>query len=115
MMENFKESIKEWVTLDNELKTINEHSKDIRDRKTDKFNEMLSYVENNNLDNAVIQISDGRLKFQNTKVTTPLTFKFIEKCLNDLIPSEEQVERIIAHIKEQRETKINKELKRYYN
>jgi len=115
MSENFKESIKEWVTLDNELKTINEHGKDLRDRKNEKLNEIMNYAENNNLDNAIIQISDGRLKFQNSKISTPLTFKFVEKCLSDLIPSEEQVERIITHIKEQRETKINKELKRYYN
>ena len=115
MIDDFKENIKEWVTLDNELKTINEHCKDIRDRKTEKLNELLNYVENNNLDDAVIQISDGRLKFQTTKTSTPLTFKFIEKCLCDVIPSAEAVERIIAHIKEQRETKINKELKRYYN
>ena len=115
MTDKFKESIKEWVTLDNELKVINEHSKDIKDKKAEKFNEMISYIETNNLDNAIIQISDGRLKFQNTKSSTPLTFKFIEKCLSDLIPHEEQVERIIAHIKEQRDTKINKELKRYYD
>ena len=35
-------------------------------------------IETNNLHNAVIQIDDGKLKFQNMKSTPPLTFKFIE-------------------------------------
>ena len=36
----------------------------------------------NNLDKAVIEISDGALKFETTKQTSSLTLKFIKKCLS---------------------------------
>ena len=61
-----------------------------------------------------MKISDGNLKFTTVKVTTPLTFKFIEKCLNEIINNSKQVEQIINYLKEKRENKYVEEIKRFY-
>ena len=71
------------------------------------------YVENNNLNNAVVQISDGKLKFVKTKVTSPLTFKYIEKSLGEIIKNDTQVEKIIEYLKQKRDSKIISEIKRF--
>ena len=67
------------------------------------------------MSHARIQISDGLLKFQNNKVTSPLTFKFLKQCLSECIENEEKVEQLINYIKEKREVKYVPDIKRLYN
>jgi len=107
--------IKEWVVLDNKIKEINNQTKQFRDQKNNINTEVIRYVQDNNLTNAKIQISDGQLKFVNSKITHPLTFKFLEECLNDIINDKDKVNQIILYIKEQRDVKSVMDIKRYYN
>ena len=114
MSELFKSNIKDWVIIDNEIKKLNEQIRELRDRKGSKYEDIIEYVNTNELSSATIQISDGLLKFQNTNQTSPLTFKFIQKCLVDIIKNEEKVDTIINYIKEQREIKSTIDIKRIY-
>ena len=114
MSELFKSNIKDWVIIDNEIKKLNEQIRELRDRKGSKYEDIIEYVNTNELSSATIQISDGQLKFQNTNQTSPLTFKFIQKCLLDIIKNEEKVDTIINYIKEQREIKSSIDIKRIY-
>ena len=66
-------TIKTWVELDNELKRLNERAKDIRTRKNDVEDKIITYVEDNNMNNSVVNIADGKLKFCEIKQTSPLT------------------------------------------
>ena len=111
----FEKNIKEWVALDNQEKKLKERVKEIRSTKNSISDKILIYTEENNLAHATIQISDGKLKFQNNKITSPLTFKFLEKCLNECIEDENQVKMIIKYIKSNREFKYNSDIKRSYN
>lgn len=112
---SLEENIQQWVQIDNQVKLYADKIKSLREAKNQVSDKITSYVETNELTNARIQISDGLLKFQNTKVTPPLTFKFVERCLNDVIPNEKQVEQIIQYIKEKREFRYTSEIKRIYN
>lgn len=112
---SFESNIQKWVSLDNQLKTVNEKAKELRDQKNELSENITAYVEDNGLSNAVVQISDGKLKFANTKVQTPLTFKYLEKSLGEIIKSEEQVKHIMEHLKKNREYKIVPEIKRFSN
>ena len=89
--------------------------KELRDQKTELSDNITSYVEKNNLSKATIQISDGKLKFANTKVQTPLTFKYLEKTLGEIIKNESQVQTIMEHIKQKRSIKTVPEIKRFSN
>ena len=110
---SFEEKIQKWILLDNQLKLFNEKIRETRDKKNILGGEIHRYVENNNLSNAVIEITDGRLKFTNTKVTNPLTFTYIEKSLGEIIKNETQVKQIINYLKEKRDHKIIPEIKRF--
>ena len=110
----FEENIQSWVSLDNEIKKINEKIKALREQRNNISSDILSYIKENNLDNATVKISDGRLRFMQVKQQNPLTYKFIQDCLIKCINNEEQVELIMSFIKEQRETKIQTEIKRNY-
>jgi hypothetical protein len=112
---SFEQNIQEWVKLDTDLNIMNSQSKMIKEKRNNLENEIISYAKENNLDSAVIKLKDSKLKFNNLKVTQPLTLKFIESCLNDIIEDENEISTIMEYIKTQRETKINTTIKRYYN
>ena len=112
---NLDKTIQTWVELDNELKKLNEKTKDIRTRKNDIEDKIMTYVEDNSMNNSVVNITDGKIKFCEVKQTQPLTLGFLEKCLSEVIANQSQVKQIVDYIKSKRETKIVPEIKRYYN
>jgi hypothetical protein len=112
---SFEGQIQQWVQIDNQLKQINEKVKDLREKRNTLEQNITNYASTNNLINSTVQISDGKLKFANTKVQEPLTFKYLEKTLNEVIKNESQVKLIIEHIRQKREIKIVPEIKRFSN
>lgn len=112
---NLEKTIQTWVELDNEIKRINEKVKDLRSRKNDVEDKIMTHVENNDMNNTFINITDGKLKFCETKQTAPLTLGFLEKCLGEVIANQGQVKQIVDYIKSKREIKTVPEIKRFYN
>ena len=109
-----EDSIKEWLSLDNEIKLYNEKIKSIRDKKNNVTSNIISYVEKNKLSNSHIKIADEKIKFIQTNISPPITFKYLESCLHDIIKNENQVKQIVEYIKQKREPKKQLEIKRYY-
>ena len=62
-MERFQHRIQQWVELDNKIKTLNDEIREIRTERNNVSDEIVAFVDENNLDKAVIEISDGALKF----------------------------------------------------
>jgi hypothetical protein len=112
---SFEENIKKWVALDNQLKTIHERTKQLRDEKNTLEEGIMTYVETNKLTNATVNISDGKLRFVSAKQTAPLTLKHVEECLLKCIGSQNQVNHIMQIIKDSREVKYTADIKRYGN
>jgi hypothetical protein len=112
---NFENQIKQWVQFDNQLKELNEQTKELREKRNSLEKTITTYATSNNLSGSTIQISDGKLKILNTRVCEPLTFKYLEKSLSEIIKNENQVKSIIEHIKEKRQVKIVSEIKRFSN
>lgn len=112
---SLEENIKKWVTIDNNIKALTDKTKELRDAKNTTEELILTYVESNKLTNATVNISDGRIRFVNTKQTAPLTLKFVEDCLNHCINNEEKVDKIMEYIKGAREVKYVSDIKRTYD
>ena len=110
---SFENQIQQWVLLDNQTRQLNEKLKELRDKKNQIASNITKYAENNEMMNSFIKISDGRLKLANTKVAEPLTYKYIERTLGEIIKNEEQVKSIMTYIKQRREYKIVQEIKRF--
>ena len=112
---SFENQIQQWVSLDNQLKQLNEKVKELRDKRNHLEENITNYASENNLSNATVKISDGRLKFTNTKVPEPLTFKYLERTLGEVIKNESQVNLIMEHLKQKRIIKVVPEIKRFSN
>jgi hypothetical protein len=111
----FENQIKQWIQLDNQLKELNERTKDLREKRNNIEKNITSYAIDNNISNSTFEINDTRLKLTNTRIPEPLTFKYLEKSLSEIIKNENQVKLIIEHVKQKREIKIVPEIKRFSN
>lgn len=110
---NFENQIQQWVAIDNQLKILNEKVKDLREKRHQLTENITTTASNRNMLNSTVQISDGKLRFVNTKVQQPLTFKYVEQSLGEIIKNEQQLKQIMDHLKKNRETKVVQEIKRY--
>jgi septal ring factor EnvC (AmiA/AmiB activator) len=114
-MDGFQDSIKKWVHLDTQIKKLNDDIKEIRNEKNKISDNIIGFVDDNKLNSSTIKISDGKLKFAETKQTAPITLKFLETCLLETIGDQDKVNQLITYIKDRREIKLIPEIKRYYN
>ena len=106
----FEGGIKDWVILDNKIRLLNQELKEYRNEKK-KLTERIYEINTNNYNN--IKISDGRLKFVNTKINNALSYKFIKECLEECINDENKIKEIINLMKERRDFKYVQEIKRF--
>lgn len=100
---NYNEAIQKWVQYDNKIKEYNEKLKPIREYKKKLEEKIIDFTKSNYLNDHTIKISDGMITFKEQSHPTPLSIKFIEKCLHDIIPSVESVNKIIEYIVSQRQ------------
>jgi hypothetical protein len=112
---SFEHHIQQWVTIDNQMKILNDKMKELRDKKNTISEQINSHVETSQLSNASVKLNDGQLKFIKVKETQQLTFKYLESCLSEIIKNEEQVKKIVEYIKNKREIKYIPEIKRLYS
>jgi hypothetical protein len=110
---NFENQIQQWVSVDNQLKLLNEKTRELREKRNVLSDNIVNYATQNNLSNA--NIIDGRLKITNTRVPEPLTFKYIEKTLGEVIKNESHVKTIVEHLKNKRIVKNVIDIKRFSN
>jgi len=108
------ENVKKWVRLDNEIKNLTSEIRLLRLQKDEYNTNILDYISENSLDNAIINLGDGRLKFIDVNHTKPLTYKFVCECLCDYFKDDDEtVMEIICHIKSKRNIKTTREIRRY--
>lgn len=118
-MENFKDNIKQWVELDNasnrykikmdELKKKKEEFDMERNKVGDNI---LSFMENNKLEDNEIVISDGKIKYQQSKSSTSISQKFIIERLKEYFKDEEKAKEVTQFIYSGREVSYTPVLKR---
>jgi hypothetical protein len=112
--QQFIENVQKWVTIDSQLKIVNEKTKQMREMKSRLNAEICNYMNTNNISRNSITISDGELRIHEKKEYSSMTFGYVERCLAELINNQPQVEYIMQYLKDNRETTISNEVKRIY-
>lgn len=110
---SFENNIQQWVLIDNQLKILNDKIKQLREQRNSLEASLTNYAKTNNMVQTTIQINNDKLKFIDTKVPEPLTFKYLEKSLGEIIKNDAQVKLIMEHIKVNRTVKVVPEIKRF--
>jgi hypothetical protein len=112
--ETFAENVRKWVLLDTQLKMVHEKTKEMRDAKHTSTTLICEYMEKNGIQDKKIEIHDGDLKMYEKKEYPPLTYSYIEECLDKIISNKSQVEYILKFLKENREIKKLQDIRRNY-
>ena len=112
--EEFVQKIKKWVIIDSQLKIINEKTKKMREMKHELTHQICEYSEKNKIQKK-ININDGELRITEKKEYSPLTFTYIQECLQKIITDNEHVEFIIKYLKENREITITSDIRRTFS
>ena len=60
---SFEQHLQQWVTIDNQMKLLNDRVKELRDKKNTLSDNINEHIENSNLSNSSVKLSDGQLKF----------------------------------------------------
>jgi hypothetical protein len=110
--DQFIENVKRWTAIDTKLKIVNENTRKLREMKHDLTAEICDYMTKNDLANNTIGISDGDLKIYDKKEYAPLTFGYVQKCLNEIISNKEDAAKIVEYMKKHREVKTSKDIRR---
>jgi uncharacterized coiled-coil DUF342 family protein len=61
---SFENQIQQWVSVDNQLKQLNEKVKEMREKRNVLEQNITNYASSNNLSNATIKIGDENLPIQ---------------------------------------------------
>jgi hypothetical protein len=113
--QEFIGKVQKWVTVDSQLKIVNEKTKQMREMKSQLNTEICNYMNTNNISRNSITISDGELRIHEKKEYSSITFGYLERCLAELIKNQPQVDYIMQYLKDNREITISNEVKRTYN
>jgi len=112
--DQFIQNIKKWVLLDSQLKIVNEKTKKMREMKNDLTKQICDYSNNHKINNK-ITITDGELRITEKKEYSPLTFTYIEECLQKIISEQEQVDFIVKYLKDNRQITTVPDIRRTFS
>jgi hypothetical protein len=104
-------NIKEWVQIDNEMKTLQKELKDRRVKKKLLTESLVEVMRTHEIDE--FNMNEGKLIYSQHKIKTPLSKKYLITCLGTYFKDEEgTAEEISNYIMESRETEIKEIIRR---
>ena len=116
MNDDFKDKIKRWVEIDNNIKSYNDTLKKLRAERSGLSNKLNTYLHDNSLENHSINITDGSLRCIDIKQQQALSMTYIKSILEKcIIDDNSLIELIMSELNSSREYKIQKDIKRSYN
>ena len=106
--------VKQWVQIEKELKQANEHIRTLRESKHALTKHICEWLNEKDMANRPIRVSDGELRFYEKKEYQPITFGYVEDSLGKIISDKKQVDFIMNYLRENREITVSKDIRRNY-
>jgi hypothetical protein len=108
--ENLQSSVKEYLSLDDQIKALNKAVKERRDRKKKLSESILSLMKQFEINN--MNTSNGKLVYSVTKTKEPLTRKSLHRTLNIYFGSSDKANELSKFVMENRKQIEKVQLKR---
>ena len=112
-LEVFKENVKEWLTLDDDIKTLNSHLRDRKKRKNELTPDILKLMQEYEIQD--MNTNSGLIKYNQTLVKKPMNKEFIRKKLSDFLKNSKTADDATEYITQNRDSEIKIKLKRVNN
>lgn len=91
----------QFLQIDNKIKELNDQLRTLREKR----NLVEAHIIKNNLQHTQCKVIE-------TKHAEPITFRYLERSLGEIIPDKQQLQKVIDHVKQRRQITLNKEVKR---
>jgi hypothetical protein len=110
--EPLEKYVQKWVLVDNQLNILQEKVKTMREWKK-KLNEKITEImKEQKIEHKILSIPNGELSLQEKREYSSLSYGYIEDCLDEMIPNKEKVDIIMDYLRDHREIKTVKEIRR---
>ena len=111
MNQNLIDNIKNWITLDNDVKNLQQQIKIKRKEKKKYTNLLVDTMKTNSID--VFDINDGKLLYTRNKIKTPLSKKHLISSISKFFDDDTTtIDNLCNFILNTREEKIKENIKR---
>ena len=97
----FKENVKTWLQLDDDIRTLRRAIKERNERKNKLTPEIIAFMDSNKISD--LNTQDGKLKFKCTMYKKPLNQKNIQRKLCDFFKNMKKGEEAARYLFENRE------------
>tara|TARA_X000000368_G_C22947912_1_gene675272 strand:- start:182 stop:529 length:348 start_codon:yes stop_codon:yes gene_type:complete len=88
--EKVVETIKQWIVLNNEIKTYQKTIKDLRTKKQELTIELIKIMETNNID--CFDVANGKILCKKSKCKAPLNKELLSKMLKDYFEEDDTID-----------------------
>ena len=109
---DFKEDVKTWIKLDDDIKMLNDAIKERKNKKQEITPRLLEFMEKHDIND--LNTDEGHLKFQKSLRSKPLSKKYLMDRLGFFFKSDTKSEKIVNFIYSNREKTEISNLKRIY-
>jgi len=104
--------VNKWVLVDDQLTILQEKTKTMREWKKKLTDTILEIMDKKGLSHKIMSIPNGELSIQDKREYSSLSYGFIEECLEEIITDKKKVADIVDYLRDKREIKIVKEIRR---
>jgi hypothetical protein len=110
--DSLEKYVQKWVLVDNQIQLLQEKTKTMREWKHKLTDKIVEIMETKGIEDKVFEIPNGELFLQEKREYSTLSFGYVEDCLQKLIPDQEQADFVLNYLREHREIKIVKDIRR---
>ena len=108
---SLQENVTRWLKNNEKIKKQNELLKELKIERNILEESIFDYANENDINNVSIKTNERNLKVFDLKTSSPLSFKYIQNCLNEIFDSD-KVNEIITYLKEKRTYSVTKSIKK---
>jgi len=106
--------VKQWITLDNEIKTLQREQKTRREQKKEVSEQLMDFMRDNEID--TFDLKDGNLRYKKRNITKPITAKLLNSVVYNFFDgNEEKASELTNRIQESREKSTREIIERKIN
>lgn len=100
---SFESTVKDWIAVDKEMRELNAKIHELRAKRNELDAQIITYSEDRNA--KIFKYGDVKMRVVGTNSAESLTFKYLERCLSEMVKNETQVKQMIEYIKRNRTIK----------
>jgi len=101
--------MEKWIAVENQLTVLQEKTKTMREWKKKLSDKIAEYMQENHI--SLKSTNQGEWKIQERTEYSTLSFAYVEDCLRELIPEEDQVDFVMDYLRDHREATKKIEVK----